>query len=654
MALRLIDATRMVQQALESARRFPYVLAMALLGAGAGVVAIGGHYVTEAAARICMVALLGIPLLTALALLGERRRLGVPLRHGLAGAALVALLVFYLLWPGFWGPVAQLRYLEIVAVLHLAVAFLPFVGVTGNNGFWQYNRLLLQRVLLAAIFSGVLIAGLSIALVAIDRLLGVPIGENTYPRLMLVIAFVFNTWFFLAGVPRELPALEERDDYPLVLKVFAQFILTPITLIYLLILTVYLGKVVVTQQWPSGWIGYLVSSVAVVGILSLLLVYPVRERGENRWVATYARWFWLALLPSIVMVLMAAGKRIEQYGFTELRWLLVVLALWLAGLAVHQTITRSHRIRAIPASLCILLLFMVAGPWSPFAVAHRSQQGRLQRLLTNAGMLANGQVRPITTALAFDDRKEISGALRYLLETDPHGRWTEWFGPERLAAVDTVGTHWGTGAAADERARRLIGGLGIAYVNRWQAAQAKRLFYRVARTAHVLPVEGYDRAIVGATLPFTVALAGRPTTFELDTLTTGQRLVVRQNADTLLTWPLAEIAEMVRQPDLIPSPPDELAPAGAAVVSDSGAVARNAAAPTDSSASAAHNTSSAGPSGMTRGQFGESLRPVVFDAGNDRIQLRVRLENVTGDVTDHGARLRDVTATFFIRLTPRG
>ena len=35
-------------------------------------------------------------------------------------------------------------------------------------------------------------------------------------------------------------------------------------------------KVLVTGQWPNGWIGWLVSSVSAAGLLAILLVQPVR------------------------------------------------------------------------------------------------------------------------------------------------------------------------------------------------------------------------------------------------------------------------------------------------------------------------------------------------------------------------------------------
>lgn len=82
----------------------------------------------------------------------------------------------------------------------------------------------------------------------------------------------------------------------------------------------------VTGSWPSGWISYLVSGLAVVGIFSLLMVHPDRMDAKHGWIDRYARAFWIAIVPSAAMVLMALWQRVDQYGVTERRYLLGVLA----------------------------------------------------------------------------------------------------------------------------------------------------------------------------------------------------------------------------------------------------------------------------------------------------------------------------------------
>jgi len=330
--------------------------------------------------------------------------------------------------------------------------------------------------LTAAIYSGVIYVGLTVALLAIDKLFGVEIIDETYLRLWIVIAFAFNTWVFVGGVSGDLRGLEDVRDYPRGLKVFAQYILIPLVVVYLTILTIYLFKVVITTQWPSGWIGYLVSSVATVGILALLLVHPVSHQEENRWVGTFSRWFYIFIIPSIVMLLMAIYKRIDQYGVTEKRYLLLVLALWLAMIAVYFIFSRKKNIKAIPITLCAIAFATSFGPWGAYSVSRRSQTNRLSKILIQNEVLVGGSIQMATRDVSFEDRREISAILSYLVKTHGTESVERWFGGA-IAEIDTIGAR----PAEDERAQTsarvqlMMRDMGLAYVDRW-AAQVSGAF----------------------------------------------------------------------------------------------------------------------------------------------------------------------------------
>jgi hypothetical protein len=92
------------------------------------------------------------------------------------------------------------------------VAFLPFIGVSETIAFWQYNRRLFLGFLRAVVFSGVIYVGMVIALGALDKLFGVDVDGETYFRIWFVIAFLVNTWIFLAVVPERLPELEHDRE----------------------------------------------------------------------------------------------------------------------------------------------------------------------------------------------------------------------------------------------------------------------------------------------------------------------------------------------------------------------------------------------------------------------------------------------------------
>jgi hypothetical protein len=301
-----------------------------------------------------------------------------------------------------------------------------------------------------------------------------------------------------------------------------------------------MGKIAATRVWPSGWIGYLVSSVSVVGILSLLLVFPIQERAENRWVRSYAQWFYIVLLPSVAMLLLAIFKRIGQYGITENRYFIVVLSFWLALIAIYFIFSRAKSIKMIPATLCVLAFLTAFGPWGAYSVSSRSQTHRLGELLTREGVLVDGRIRKAGSEMSFEDRREVSAILSYLLGTHGEDSIAEWF-EDGLAWVDTVeaegrgGQEWRTGV----RAEQVMDAMGMAYVQQWQREDRKSFSYW-SGGPEAVPISGYDYAFRIENLhASTVVLEDRTyeLTYEMETTS----LDLQDEDTTIVRIPLGDL-----------------------------------------------------------------------------------------------------------------
>lgn len=323
---------------------------------------------------------LGLTLLLATDLYAESRELNPLKKWGLRViATLICAGLYFALKPSFYR--ADVYRIGMLALaFHLLVAFAPFINKGNLNGFWQYNKSLFLRFLTAALYAGVLYAGLAIALVAIDGLFSVKIGWQVYMRLFAVVTAGFETIFFLAGVPVDLKALDREESYPKGLKIFTQYVLIPLMTIYLLILLVYEAKIIISWQLPKGLVSTLILGYAVFGILSLLLVYPIKEKEGNGWIKLFSRFFYFMMIPLVLLLLLAVWKRVGHYGITESRYILIVLAAWLALITIYFLFSKKQNIKVIPISLCILALLATYGPQSAFSVSEFSQISRLKKL----------------------------------------------------------------------------------------------------------------------------------------------------------------------------------------------------------------------------------------------------------------------------------
>jgi hypothetical protein len=395
----LPSLAKVAAQAGQVARRFPLTLLCAAVLCGAGCTAV--HSTNEEVARAGWVfplgsaAALGLPLTLALALAAERYGWRRARYWAVQAGALALLAGWGALAPALPGLVWGLRLAVLLLGLHLLVAAAPYLPELRREadtpGFWRYNETLLLRLLLAGLYSGVLYAGCALALVAVRELFGWDTDSDWFGYLFVGLASLFNTWFFLAGVPRDWAALEQAAPYPRGLKVFTQFVLLPLVGLYVLILYAYLLRIVVQWELPQGWVSVLILALAVAGIFALLLIHPLRHDAGNTWIRTFARWFYRALFPLLGLLAVAIGTRIREYGMTEERYFVVLLAAWLLGMALYFLWRRGQGIIWIPVTLAGLAFVAAAGPWGAFATAERSQLRQLRELTERYQLLQGGR-----------------------------------------------------------------------------------------------------------------------------------------------------------------------------------------------------------------------------------------------------------------------
>jgi hypothetical protein len=501
--IRLPSVVHVIRSARETAQRFPWVLLSATIGACLSWVLVVDNIssspsLEELLSRCLLVAMLGISGFFALAI-GLEQSPFAPRRNwiGLAGGALV-LIPFFLSYNHETSRIYVYRFFQLALASHLLVAVAPYYRRGEIAAFWQFNRLSFQRILQSVLFSGMLFIGLSIALWAVQSLLGLKVEWKVYYFLFLAIGYLFNTWFFLAGIPSDWRNLETDSDYPAGLRLFVQFILLPLITLYVLILYAYLIKILAIREWPRGTIGWLVSIVSVFGMLALLLVHPLRNQPGYRWIRLYSRSFYAGLFPLIILLLMAIWRRVSEYGLTEDRYFLTVLSLWMIGIAGYFTLRRQPSTKVIPISLALVAVVTTGGSWGPYSVCQQNQLGRLRTILDRVGVLKNKHIQKAAAPPEFKDRKEISAIVTYLLEMHGTASLQPWF-LQDLKALGTDGGHRTAGKvfswwSEGNLAAKVTELMGVTYVNTWEARTNPRVFSVTSKRQwqEAQSVAGYD------------------------------------------------------------------------------------------------------------------------------------------------------------------
>jgi hypothetical protein len=298
---------------------------------------------------------------------------------------------------------------------HLVVAFLPFIGNFKINAFWQYNKSLFIRAYTTVLYTGVLFAGLSGAILAITQLFDVDFGGKIYAYLWFVMYLPVSVLIFCAGVPTNMDELESSNDLPNGLRIFVQFILIPLVVLYLLILYAYMGKILLQWSLPQGWVTILIMVFSVLGMLAMLLVHPYQHQKENSWVKWYTKGYYIALIPLLILQYIAIFTRIGDYGFTAPRWAVLAITVWLTWITLYNVFFKGRNIVLIPLTLFITAFLFLLGPLSHKSISISSQTAKINRLLTELKLAKNGKLlvykdNPKTDSLM----GELYSAARYL------------------------------------------------------------------------------------------------------------------------------------------------------------------------------------------------------------------------------------------------
>ncbi|RYZ96608.1 MAG: DUF4153 domain-containing protein, partial [Sphingobacteriaceae bacterium] len=189
--------------------------------------------------RVMMMANLGLLLSLSATLFVESRDQSAKkgwLIRCLAAVFAIALLFIINPWERNYDYV---RFVLFSLGFHLLVSFAAFTVKGHIQGFWQFNKTIFLRFLGGALYSVVLFLGLLAAIHATRFLFNITLDNDVDITLFIWIAGIFNTLFFLAGVPPDTRQLDDDLSYPKALKIFTQYVLIPLATVYVIILLAY-------------------------------------------------------------------------------------------------------------------------------------------------------------------------------------------------------------------------------------------------------------------------------------------------------------------------------------------------------------------------------------------------------------------------------
>ena len=420
--------------------------------------------------------------------------------------------------------------LFLFGAIVLTLMISPYLRIdTAQGALWLFNLRLWLAALLATLVGVAFGAGLSAIVEALDFLFGVKLPGDMHAHIWITATSLVGPLFGLSLMPRDLDEAVDLESQSGTLiergvSVLVNYVLVPMILVYTAILHAYGAKIAAQWQLPDGQLGLMVTIFALGGTGAWLIAWPWRERGTRllRWFMQ--GWFWLTIVPAILLTI-AVWRRVSDYGVTPDRYGIALVAVWIAALAAYLAYRRNAAdMRAIIGGFAVLLLVGSVGPFGANGLTVTSQFGRLAALLEANGVLKDGRI--VTPIPAIKDEHKSSGssmlyALRAAggmdrlrpwfegLEKNPFATSTDdWSAVYAVAGVLGLGDPYLqsdyislSAAAALDRdfagAARLVGPLQ-AYVATANDSEPKEPYARIRDNVLTIRIAGRNWQIAGA------------------------------------------------------------------------------------------------------------------------------------------------------------
>ncbi len=343
----------------------------------------------------------------------SRRRLTV---YGLA-VLLIASYYFMLADAPSIDLAVMIRTLVVMFVL--VCLFLWFPASGGKFDFNSVALIHFKSALTSVVYAIVLSIGLTGLITAIDVLL-FRLNRDVYLYTLVIVWLLFATLYYLAQLPLFNSEKEadrrytaEASEYPRVLEILVSRIAVPLLAAYTAVLLIYFIKIGLTRQWPVGQLGPLVLGYAAAG----QIVFILASRLDNRWALSYQRLFPKALIPIVLMQLVAIYIRLQAYGITEARYYLTLFAVFSLLVGIIFSLRPRTKNSVIALLAAGLALVSILPPVDALTVSRLSQVSRLEQLLQKAGVLVAGQLQP-KADVDLAVRVETTNIINYLARRD--------------------------------------------------------------------------------------------------------------------------------------------------------------------------------------------------------------------------------------------
>lgn len=302
-------------------------------------------------------------------------------------------------------------YFTLIAALVVGASFVGKFNY--HKDYVAYVAKILKAFIISNIYSFIVFIGISGIIFALNSLFKFNFESSVYLRVAIFSFILFNVVTFFADFPKVRDSFTDYR-YPKAFRILLVYIITPIVIIYTGILLAYFIKILILWQIPNNLIVNLVIWFASFSIVYLFFLSRIESLA---FINKFKIIFPFTLFPLLAMMFFAIYLRIQEYGITENRYIVVAMGLWIFLSLIYYIFYRENSNISIPIFLSVIILITGLGPASATNLSIRSQNARFEKLLRDNKMLAGEEIKP-NINIESDAKNQIVDIVSYMVRTD--------------------------------------------------------------------------------------------------------------------------------------------------------------------------------------------------------------------------------------------
>ena len=241
------------------------------------------------------------------------------------------LLAYFYLLPLHLEPIHILRHFLLILALSFMFFWAPFLNTNiSNKNIWEWTMKILLILLVTVILTLTFYGVFSILMYALYHLFGVEIESKRYAQFFILVLGLFSVNFFLSQMPKYICLLQLKK-YTRVGEVFTKYILTPVTLLYLLVLFAYIVKILLFGLWDKVTIDWMIIGFSVLAISTYMFWTPLVVQVNRK----FRELIWGSLLNLSIILALSIFIRLCQGTTIEILYLISLFDLWLGLISLY-------------------------------------------------------------------------------------------------------------------------------------------------------------------------------------------------------------------------------------------------------------------------------------------------------------------------------